>query len=943
MQTSQQLQQQDNDDADMQTMDIPLPNFCVPLETSDAMAFHKTSESSQNLQVVPMQDFANQTSHGSVAGAMVHLKGKVYAQCQKKVVAMLAAEVQQGVPGMGLAEKQMLVNRLASQLAAWAVYGEMPPDLKQAVGKARADDVFKAVGTVPAMSSLSSKQGIKQTLPALLIGNRQRDALFMLQADAGIIKGPLPETNLAFRDAQSEGLGAASQAQEAAHQDVVASLAQKLLGADQRGQPKPLARVLMRARDLTADGVLVSRDLRQDKHAHDMAECILVCSQEAEQMLKNQRGGEEEEEEGEEESSSSSIHQTETKQLLKAWTSARDTKYVQFTNERRKLPDQNAMHIMFTTSRPKDETGYETSDRMAYYRQPVPKAGLPRRVGLPVSRDMMAAFMQRHRATMDNVAMWRMAMDAVFPTCPMVNILVDDAMPYHMSGHAMLEEYMTLIRFASDRVASPGGVRPVAPTMAEVWMRDEDVSQVKIKAQASLLAFSPLRAKVTDWNGLPDWCGKWFLPLAYMARPRNHAEFNLLYPEGTLERQTLGKVWMNTTGDIPPTVLLECFEQGCDRVEAVDAKKKKKKKPVVVVEETDMEIDIRTCRHCHEKKGGHLHNCPERIMDSQQKLAKVIADREAEMDQPDRSKPGRAETLMVLSAMRAYYGLLQASIAHHDANIEALRTRYGSGVNCGNGFDSVRPAAYYEELWQAGLKYTVATLEIHEMTLLLIHGRWVDTDKLRSRLVGAQTRLSSEAIKHANGLTVDRAVSQRTKALRRRMAVDGRYAILSKGLQRCPDREGRFASSCKTEEKPKWLLDRVAQHKKAKLPCRADAPTYEEMILFDHLTDYVPLQHEADQAMKGLVARTQAMTVHAAAEAARDPEAAEIQHAMPTGLTATESGENDKRGRQTEENRARPKPIRVKRSRNVSTHSAVAKTNGGGDASSSSATMEVDN
>jgi len=153
---------------------------------------------------------------------------------------------------------------------------------------------------VPAMSSLSSKQGLKQTLPALLIGNRQRDALFMLQAEAGIIKGPLPETNLAFRDAQSEGSGAASQAQEAAHQDVVASLAQKLLGADQRGQTKPLARVLMRARDLTADGVLVSRDLRQDKHAHDMAECILVCSQEAEQMLKNQRGGEEEEEEGEE-------------------------------------------------------------------------------------------------------------------------------------------------------------------------------------------------------------------------------------------------------------------------------------------------------------------------------------------------------------------------------------------------------------------------------------------------------------------------------------------------------------------------------------------------------------------------------------------------------------------------------------------------------------------
>ena len=175
------------------------------------------------------------------------------------------------------------------------------------------------------------------------------------------------------------------------------------------------------------------------------------------------------------------------------------------------------------------------------------------------------------------------------------------------------------------------------------------------------------------------------------------------------------------------------------------------------------------------------------------------------------------------------------------------------------------------------------------------------------------------------------------------MAVDGRYSILSKGLARCPDREGRFASR-KTEQKPKWLLERV-RHKKAKTPCRADAPTYEEMILFDQLTDYVPLQHEADKAMKGLVARTQAMTVHAAAEAARDPEAAEIQHAMPIGQTATESGDNDKRMRQTEQSgsssRTRPKPIRVKRSRNVSTHSAVAKTNGGD--ASSSATMEVDN
>ncbi len=928
--------QQDND----ANMDIPLPtgSFCVPLESSDAVAFNKAT-SGQNLRVVPMQDFASQTSQGSIAGAMVHVKGKVYAQCQKKVVAMLTAETQKGLPGMGLDEQQLLVNRFASQLAAWAVYGEMPADLKQAIGKARADDVFTAVGAVPAMSRLSSQQGIFKALPALLKGNRQRDALFMLQAEAGIIKGPLPETNLAYRDAQSQGLGVASQAQEAAHQDVVASLAQKLLGADQRGQPKPLARVLMRARDLTADGVLVSRDLRQDQHAHDMAECILVCSQEAEQMLKDQRSGEEEEESSSS-SSSSGHHQTDTKQLLKAWTSARQD-IQKDTTQRRKLPDQNAMHVMFTTGRPENETGYEISDRAAYYRQPIPKAGLPRRVGLPVRRDMMTAFMQRHRATMDNVAMWRMAMDAVFPTCPMVNILVDGPMPYHMSGHAMLEEYMTLIRFASDRVASPGGVRPVAPTMAEVWMRDEDVTKVKIKAQASLLAFSPLRAKVTDWNGLPDWCGKWFLPLAYMARPRSHAEFNLLYPEGTLERQTLGKVWMNTKGDIPASVLLECFDQGCNRVEAVDAKKKGKEKALTKVvedEETDMEIDARTCSHCHQKRGDHLHDCPQRIMDSQQKMEKVIADREKELSQPDRSKPGRAETLMVLSAMRAYYGLLQASIAHHDAAIEAIRTRYGPGVNCGNGFDAVRPAQYYEELWQAGLQYTTATLEIHEMTLLLIHGRWVDTDKLRSRLVGAQTRLCSAAINHANGLTVDRAVAQRTKALRRRMAVDGRYSILSKGLAKCPDRDGRFVSSNgKTDEKPKWLLERV----RGKKGIRSDAPTYEEMILFDHLMDYVPLQHEADQAMKGLVARTQAMTVHSAAEAARNPEAAEIQHAMPIGQTASETGENDKRGRQKEENGVRPKPIRVKRTRNVSTHSVATKANGGG--ASDDITMQVDN
>lgn len=950
--------QQDNDGpaADDDVMDIPLPatTFCVPLENSDAMAFNKTM--TQKARVVPMTDFANQISQGSVAGAMVHLKAKVYAQCQKKVVAMLAAEMKNGVPAMGITEKQVLVNRLGSQLAAWAVYGEMPADLKQAVGKARADDILKAAA------------GDVKTIPALLKGTRQRDALFLLQADAGIIEGPLPETNLAFRDAQSQGLESVSQAQEAARQDVVASLAKKLLGANQRGQPKPLARVLMRARDLTADGVLVSRDLRQDKHAHDMADCILVRSQEAEQMLKNQQGLEEE---GEEEngSSSSSVRQTDTKQLLKAWTSARGDLHKDVA-QRRKLPDQNAMHLMFTTGRPKNETGYETSDRMAYYRQPVPSGGLPRRVGLPVRRHLMDAFMQRHRATMDNVAMWRMAMDAVFPTCPMVNILVDGAMPYHMSAHAMLEEYMTLIRFASDRVASPGGVRPVAPAMAEVWMRDgdlKDVTKTKLKAQASMLAFSPLRAKVTDWNGLPDWCGKWFLPLAYMARPRNHAEFTLLYPEGTLERQTLGRVWMNTTGDIPPTVLLECFDQGCNRAEAEAAKKKRKeKKSAAKVEEEDidMEIDARVCGRCRQSKGHHLHDCPEGIMDSKQKMEKMIADREVEMSQPDRTKPGRAETLMVLSAMRAYYGLLQASIAHHDAAIEAIRMRYGPGVNCGNGFDSVRPATYYEELWQAGLEYTTATLEIHEMTLLLIHGRWLDTDKLRSRLVAVQTRLCPEAIANANGLTVDRAVSQRTKALRRRMAVDGRYSILSKGLQRCPDRQARFAS-CKTEEKPGvlgtasvstrpgWLLERV-RHKKTKTAWRADAPTYEEMILFDHLMDYVPLQHEADQAMKALVARTQAMTVHTAAEAARDPEAAEIQHAMPTGQTATESGENDKRGRQTEEeNGARPPPRpkasdpapswpdRVKRSRNVSAQLPVIKANGNAEADSN--TMQVDN
>jgi hypothetical protein len=236
---------------------------------------------------------------------------------------------------------------------------------------------------------------------------------------------------------------------------------------------------------------------------------------------------------------------------------------------------------------------------------------------------------------------------------------------------------------------------------------------------------------------------------------------------------------------------------------------------------------------------------------SQQRIDQYVKDAKA----PDRSRAGRAETFAGLVLVWHYHRLLRQCDVEHDSHIEQLRKHYGPGMDCGNGYTSIRPAAYYEALWLACLRYLAQRLEIHEVTLLGLSARWIDLPKVVGTRMPMHYRLDPRIVMNANPETVKNTCERRTEILNARLMADGRSRHLAKGPRYWPtstgEKPGGSGGNAPGERSTApahthWTTQQLREPKG-----RPDNPTYIQMIVFDHLLDYVPDQHEKIRGQSG--------------------------------------------------------------------------------------------
>lgn len=835
--------------------------------------------------------------------AFQNLRRVAYASCKNRLIPMAYAEIGNSLPGLDQNQAEAIVDRTVSQLSAWSIYGELPPDLKSLS--------LAGIPETPLLPSedgpASQANGTSQ-VPALLRGRRERDAVQLLKAKSGRLAGPVPANNTALRDAQVPVSSTATTAKRGkAARDLVAVLARALTGTDKRGQPKHATRILMQARDLAAgDGVLLVRNLSDDPSAPQIGQAILVRADEAARLVSDQQARHLEHntkslKEGGSaplEAALKTVTSTaETKKLLQRWTKARDREDEQIGKDGLRHRDLEG-DVLEEYSKPHamGDLGSQCRNRLAYYRSEnidQQTQSLPPRTCLPISRAMMDVFVHMHRAKFDTTAAWRLAPDAVMPTCPMIQLLIQGPLAYHMSAHALLEQYTALIVFASDRL-SPPGVRPPVLPEKDAYIRDSEMIPAGGQKTPSMIAaeiravhlFSPFRVAEQAWQGLPDWCGRWFLPQAFLPRPQDPATFEIMYPTNDPTwhpwiRQVMGTVirkgHMRGAMELTDTALLDAFGMLCTKMEQQLMREKRAARQ-------------QTTDGMEEDEGSS--SSKDQPMDDMSWVAKYHRGRKERMQvikEPDRSRAGRAETLMGLVAMPSYYALLRKAAMTQDEDIDRIRVRYGPGVNCGNGFCNVRPAAYYDELWDASIKYLTTLLEIHELIILLLHSRWLDAHKARDHMMPAAYRLDRRYVEHATGTVVRNTMDHRKKTLNERLAVDGRVGHLMRGPERWSDANGRFTERPAEESgggAGAWVHQPV---KGQECTGRPDAPPYLQMILFDHLIEYTPMKHEAkvgaekarDEDIMNLIHRTGRMEVHSAKQAELDPTGAARNHQLP--------------------------------------------------------------
>lgn len=881
-------------------------NLMVIRATQDRKGAHRDEwqvvEPSQVLNIVGDRIVGEgpATDTESKSDAIRSLRHFVYANTKARMEFMARALIKRGLPGLDKStiDCEKIVQRFASELAAWPVYNETPPTLlkqrQQHANPSSPDfgitmiDEDSEEGPSDAMEDVVERAASSSDFAGVVVhdkpnGNpdaayvapllqssRERDAKRLLEARTDKDSRALPASNQAIRDLRAAKVARtpATPQKMAAEDAVVTMLAKELIGLDPKtGRPKQGTIMLARARDLAmGDGVFLAKRMVDNPKDQAVARAILVRAGEVEHMLRSP-------------GDKMDPFMRDTKARIDAWGEQHALMRDHDQGFNRTSLSTATMAALFANP-PSDahSMGYECSKRGEFYRVNEQfdrfTHAPPLRANVPMHREMLMAALHQNQAALFGSNLWSMAPDMVMPTCPAMNILVHGVTPYHMSAYAMLNEYTMLMRSAIARFSTPGVQPPFgmdnvqhsgadSPFMSAADLerafkrRDRDVA----RAQMCCRVMSP---QVSSTQ-LSDWTGGWFIPNAFCPIPANKHQLRSWYPQNdpALHPCVAQIVKMKSPSW---TARIDAFGAMCERLDDYTKEHQKGKAKVKRSVDTEPTFDGRV--------DAYLNNQAE----------------------PDRSRAGRAETLMGLVVIWVYQCLIRNTVLAHHQEIERLRAKHGPGIDCGNGYTAIRPTVYYDQLWQACIEYTVRLLEIHELILLLINTRWITSERARDRLVPRAVRMNPLCVAKAHQETVKKTLARRDENIRHRVMRDAHIGTTKPSLTQKPTRlpdtagktfignEGRPVSS-----KDDW----TAQHILTPVG-RPDNPTYAQMILFDHTLDAATSDPAASAE---LTRQFKSMTIQANTHANKHPNWTMQHHTSPGSLGPAPEIPSDKRSR----------------------------------------------
>jgi hypothetical protein len=525
------------------------------------------------------------------------------------------------------------------------------------------------------------------------------------------------------------------------------------------------------------------------------------------------------------------------------------------------------------------DVGYECPNRFGYYRSPEEGAYqwdhddvnyekhhirgihcLPARAYVPVSRGLQYVYLTQNAVRFTMASCFRTIPDILMPTSPMINLLLEGAMPYHMGSHAMLDQYTMLLWVAMERVC-PKELRPVVVSQDTNVMQREDrargLRELRLEHQYRVARvmdmFRAARSHSHEARPLPEWCGKWFVPYAYMPRVTTQVDLDHYYaPENINYRRHVGDKWAAIPPDNAdmPTGVLTILE------------------------------NIRYTMQTLQKK--EIPTATKKIGD--EKLDKKLL----WLSKRDDSYAGVAEYVMTLALMAGYYDMMDAW--NHDYNIAvaALRANNEDGNTRG-----IRSQRYYDEFWKLCVKWSARLLEIHEVTILMLNSRWVDVNKAERRMVSQEARTRPDSTANAN--------PDAAHNVSRRHESNMRYQTLILGSERVKGLVEQI------NELP-WMQAQVAEDDK-----RPGRPTYLQLAVFDIFHEEIPLVENGDAGasptlcqqeqhmevdsgsgglMNDLIERTRQLSLQIGKEKEADPTEAMRAYELPLHRKSAGDGES---------------------------------------------------
>lgn len=790
------------------------------------------------------------------------VREQVRESCERALVPYIIDTLQEAMAGghigtISPTDQNNVAFRCADQLSRWAAYNTTPEDMV----------TYRERRNVSAEKQereklIEAMEKLKTSTKTAKI--REWDARAMLEVQSGAREGPLPSSNMAYADAVSEmqpstttttgASGAGMQSPYHAQMQMVVALLIETLSDPAPPPPAPplsefmrkavysVNQILNQARMLSLhDGVLLS--VRYASESSPSSALVLHMNEAKMLTLGN---------------NPTNAAQAKVDELLSPWEKARKEEQMNPSGLRRRTINSEGRGdgVIREDLTPLD-IGYDCPNRAGYFRSP--KDGsyswsrqdphyekhertggyLPARAYVPISKPLQYVYLNQNGVRFAMASCFRTIPDILMPTSPMINLLLEGSMPYHMGSHAMLDEYSMLLWAAVER-ACPKGLRPVAVAKdgspsagaaghgsisaitslhrgggggggAEGESKESSSKNLESErfedcSQRAMDMLATARTHCHETNPLPPWCGKWFIPNAYLPRVTSVHDLNRLYSRDNVHyRRLVGEEWLRSAAS-----------QGTDR-------------------------GVQTIM---ERVSRELSACEKRNMDEESEEIDAMPDevREAEAEMEwlrhrDTSAAGRAEFVMTLALMASYFDLMESWNANFHTEVRRLREmfqgkerRYPSLPNtrCGGVGMTLRCQEYYEAFWNLCVASTASLLEIHEVIILMLNSRWIDPEKAVLRMTQQQDRAHSKMVRNAHRNTVETVMRRRQKNQGWRMEIVPhlRDIVMSAG-------HPGFIQA----EKTGWIHERVA----GPSGVRPDTPTYLDLLVFEEFHGAIPL------------------------------------------------------------------------------------------------------